>query len=152
MNDDNDYNWHYQNFHVTTQQEKMDVIAIHQYLYTTSWAKGIDIETVRTAIKNSLCFGLFRENKQIGFARIVTDWATFGYLCDVYILDEWQGKKLGKWLMECCHNHPLISQLRRIMLVTSSAPWLYENIGYEPINRENFVWHIIQTDIYEKKK
>ena len=77
------------------------------------------------SIQNSLCFGLLDGTRQIGFARLVTDFATFGYLCDVYVLNDYQKSGLGRWLIECCHAHPLMSRLRRIMLVTDSAPWLY---------------------------
>lgn len=143
--------WHYQNYRITTSTEQMDIEAIHNYLTSSSWAEGIDIETVKISVENSLCFALFDGERQIGFARIVTDWATFGYLCDVYVLDEWREKKLGRWLMECCQQHPVVTRLRRLMLVTSTAPWLYEKIGYQPVNRENFVWQIARPDVYKKK-
>lgn len=146
----NIHQWIQHNYRITTDQGDFDLSAIHQYLTRSTWAKGIDLETVTQSISNSLSFALFHDNKQIGFARIITDWATFGYLCDVYILEEYQGEKLGRWLMECCHSHPLMKRLRRTMLVTSTAPWLYEKIGYTPINRENFVWEIARPDIYQK--
>ncbi|MEX0444901.1 GNAT family N-acetyltransferase [Xenorhabdus sp. SGI246] len=120
-------------------------------IYTHShWAKGIDLETVRCSIENSLTFGLYDRNVQIGFARFVTDFSTFGYLCDVYVLEEYQKQQPGSWLMTCCQSHPIIQRLRKIMLVTSSAHWLYEKFGYSSINRENFVWQIFRTDVYEK--
>lgn len=111
---------------------------------------GIDIETVRVSIQNSLCFGLLDGTRQIGFARLVTDFATFGYLCDVYVLNDYQKSGLGRWLIECCHAHPLMSRLRRIMLVTDSAPWLYQKMGYLPLNRPDFVWQINRPDMYRK--
>lgn len=146
----NIYQWSRLNYRITTDPEDFDLSAIHQYLTRSTWAKGIDLETVAQSISHSLSFALFHDDKQIGFARIVTDWATFGYLCDVYILEEFQGQKLGLWFMECCHSHPLMMRLRRTMLVTSTAPWLYEKIGYTPVNRENFVWEIARPDIYQK--
>ncbi len=84
------HDWHYQNYRITTSTDQMDIKAIHRYLTTSSWAEGIDIETVKISVENSLCFALFDDYCQIGFARIVTDLATFGYLCDVYVLDEWR--------------------------------------------------------------
>ncbi|WP_353168752.1 GNAT family N-acetyltransferase [Providencia sp.] len=144
------YQWTRQNYRITTDTDDFDIPSIHQYLVRSSWAKGIDLETVTQSISHSLSFSLFYDNKQIGFARVVTDWATFGYLCDVYILEEYQRQKLGLWLMECCHSHPLMMRLRRLMLVTSTAPWLYEKVGYNPINREDFVWEIVRPDIYQK--
>jgi len=146
------HTWKYQNYDITTNTEKFDIEAIHSYLTRSTWAEGIDIETVRLSIYSSLCFGLFDGNKQIGFARVVTDFATFGYLCDVFVLEEWQQLKLGRWLMKCCLSHPVMTRLRRIMLVTSTAPWLYEKMGYEPVNRENFVWQIVRSNIYSKPK
>lgn len=144
------YQWAHQNYRITTDPDDFDIPSIHQYLTRSSWAKGIDLETVTRSISHSLSFGLFHNDKQIGFARIVTDWATFGYLCDVYVLEEYQHQKLGLWLMKCCHSHPLLMRLRRVMLVTSTAPWLYEKVGYNPINRKDFVWEIVRPDIYQK--
>ncbi|WP_047683375.1 MULTISPECIES: GNAT family N-acetyltransferase [Xenorhabdus] len=142
--------WEKENYRVSTDKSLLDITTIHQFLTHSHWAKGIDLETVRCSIENSLAFGLYDKNVQIGFARFVTDFSTFGYLCDVYILEEYQKQQLGSWLMTCCQSHPIIQRLRRIMLVTSSAHWLYEKFGYSPVNRENFVWQIFRPDVYEK--
>lgn len=140
------------NFTVTTDASRFQTGAIRSFLSQSSWAPGIDEETVRLSIENSLCFGLLDGSEQIGFARLVTDYATFGYLCDVYVLDQYQKMGLGRWLIECCHAHPVMSRLRRIMLVTDSAPWLYEKYGYTPLNRPDFVWQINRPNIYQKPK
>lgn len=132
---------------VSTDRKKLDVQAVHHYLTRSSWAKGIDIDTVSASIENSLNFGLYQNECQIGFARLITDYATFAYLCDVYILEKYQGEGLGRWLMECIHSHPIFEKLRRIMLFTTTAPWLYEKFGYEPVNRENYAWTITRPDI-----
>ena len=121
-------------FTVTTDPAFFHLEAIHDYLSQSSWAPDIDADGTR----------------QIGFARLVTDYATFGYLCDVYVLNDYQKSGLGRWLIECCHAHPLMSRLRRIMLVTDSAPWLYQKLGYNPLNRPDFVWQINRPDIYRK--
>lgn len=142
--------WENGNFRVTTHQDDQDITAIHAYLTRSSWAKGIDIKTVEDSVRGSLNFGLFEKDQQIGLVRVVTDGATFGYVCDVYILEDWQKLKLGRWLMECCQSHPTMQRLRHIMLVTSTAPWLYEKVGYTPVNRENYVWHISRPDIYSR--
>ncbi|MDC6119102.1 GNAT family N-acetyltransferase [Serratia rubidaea] len=142
--------WHKGPFHISTDPSSLDIDAIHAYLSRSNWAENIDIETVRMAIAHSLNFGLYLDNKQIGFARLTTDFATFGYLCDVYILEEHQHQGLGSWLIECCQSHPIMQRLRRIMLVTSSAPWLYKKFGYEPVNRPDFVWQIAKKDIYKQ--
>lgn len=93
---------------------------------------------------------MYHGTRQIGFARLVTDYATFGYLCDVYVLEAHQKGGLGLWLAECCQAHPLMATLRRIMLVTSTAPWLYEKVGYSAINCPDFVWQIARPDIYRR--
>jgi len=133
---------------VSTDKKKLDMQAVHHYLTRSSWAKGIDIDTVSASIENSLSFGVYQNECQIGLARLITDYATFAYLCDVYILEKYQGEGLGRWLMECIHSHPVFEKLRRIMLFTTTAPWLYEKFGYEPVNRENYAWTITRPDIY----
>lgn len=140
--------WHMNEYMISTDPEKLDVQAVHQYLTRSTWAKGIDLETVVASIGNSLNFGLYHNDSQTGFARLITDYATFAYLCDVYVLEQYQGEGLGKWLMACIHDHPVFEKLRRIMLFTTTAPWLYEKFGYEPVNRENYAWTITRPDIY----
>jgi len=144
--------WYKNDDLVSTDKEKLDVQAIHQYLTRSTWAKGIDLDTVSASIENSLNFGVYRNELQIGFARLITDYSTFAYLCDVYVLEEYQGDGLGRWVMECIHNHPLFEQLRRIVLFTTTAPWLYEKFGYQPVNQENYAWSITRPDIYTKDK
>ncbi len=144
--------WRDNNYLVSTDREKLDAQAIHQYLTRSSWAKGIDFETVDASIENSLNFGIYHHQSQIGFARLITDYATFAYLCDVYILEEYQEDGLGRWLMECIHNHPVFEKFRRIILFTTTAPWLYEKFGYDPVNKENYVWAITRPDIYIRGK
>lgn len=145
-----DYQWQKAPYLVTTDRSKMDISAIHRYLTRSTWAAGIDEETVRLSIANSLNFGLFEGDKQVGFARFITDYATFAYLCEVYVLEEYQGKGLGRWLVECCQAHPVTSRLRRLMLFTTTAPWLYQKFGYEPVNRPNYAWVITHPDIYKR--
>ena len=146
------HEWQKDNYLVSTDKEKLDLRVIHHYLAKSSWAKGISREIVAVSIKNSLNFGVYHSGEQIGFARLITDYATFAYLSDVYILDEYQGEGLGRWLMECIHQHPVFRHLRRIMLVTTTAPWLYEKLGYEPVNQKNYAWTIARPDIYSQVK
>lgn len=150
MNISANHEWRENNYLVSTNSEKLDVPAVHQYLTRSTWAQGISLETVTASIENSLNFGLYHDGSQIGFARLITDYATFAYLCDVYVLEEYQGEGLGRWLMECVHAHPVFEKLRRIMLFTTTAPWLYEKLGYEPVNRENYAWTITRPDIYTR--
>lgn len=144
--------WRENNFLVSTDRAKLDLQAMHQYLTRSTWAKGISLATVTAATENSLNFGLYDRGSQIGFARLVTDYATFAYLCDVYVLEEHQGSGLANLLMKCIHNHPIFEQLRRIVLFTTTAPWLYEKFGYQPVNQENYAWAITRPDIYTRGK
>jgi GNAT superfamily N-acetyltransferase len=118
-------------YSITTDREKLDVDAIHAFLSRSFWADGIPRATVATAMANSLCFGLFDGASQIGFARVVTDRATYAYLCDVYVLESHRGRGLGKWLIETVMAHPDLQGLRRFQLVTRDAHWLYSPHGFE---------------------
>jgi GNAT superfamily N-acetyltransferase len=146
------YECHKDNYLVSTDKEKLDVQAIHRFLTRSTWAKGINLAIVGKSIENSLNFGVYHDKSQIGFARLITDYATFAYLCDVYVLEEYQGEGLGRWVMECIHHHPEFERLRRIMLFTTTAPWLYEKFGYQPVNQENYAWTITRPDIYTHGK
>lgn len=117
-------------FWITTDNEKLDVDAIHAYLTRSFWAEGIPKATVATAVANSLCFGLFDGAAQIGLARVVTDRATYAYLCDVYVLETHRGHGLGKWLIETVMAHPDLQGLRRFQLVTRDAHGLYSRHGF----------------------
>jgi GNAT superfamily N-acetyltransferase len=100
-------------FCINTDKSKLDLSMIHHFLYTSAhWAVGRPMNTVRKSIENSLCFGLFDGEKQVGFARIVSDFATVGWICDMFILPSYRGKGLGSWLLECMMEHPDIIGLR----------------------------------------
>jgi GNAT superfamily N-acetyltransferase len=145
-------NWTKDRYLITTDIEKLDIPAVHAYLTRSTWAPGIDEQTVLAGAENSLNFGLFDGGKQIGYARFITDYATFAYLCDVYVLEDYQGKNLGAWLIECVQSHPVTAKLRRMALFTSTAPWLYEKFGYTPVNEPNYTWAITRPGIYLKKE
>jgi N-acetylglutamate synthase-like GNAT family acetyltransferase len=129
----------------------VDVKAVHQYLSTQSyWAKGIPLETVQISIANSLCFGVYKEGKQVGFARWVTDRATFAYLCDVYIENDFRGLGLSKKLMSLMLFHPDLQGLRRYSLATLDAHGLYAQFGFKPISTPENLMEILVKDIYSK--
>jgi GNAT superfamily N-acetyltransferase len=116
---------------LTTDKSKLDLIAVHDYLSTQSyWAKNIPMERVETAAANSLTFALLCGGHQVGYARIITDYSIFAYLCDVYILEEHRGKGLSKWMMEFIHAHPNLQGLRRWVLFTLDAHGLYKQFGW----------------------
>lgn len=128
--------WKQREFTVSDRREDLDVDLIYCFLNDLSyWAKGISREVVVKSLDNSLCFGLFEGDKQIGFGRVVTDRATFAYLADVFIVEDYRGKGLGKWLVECIVEHPELQSLRRWMLATADAQQLYHRYGFAPLDK-----------------
>ncbi|WP_374461923.1 GNAT family N-acetyltransferase [Chryseobacterium taeanense] len=137
-------------FHIKTDFENMDVESIHQFLSTESyWAKGIPMEMVSVALKNSFCIGLFEDQKQIGFARLVTDYATFGYLADVYILKEYRGKGLSKMMIKYIMKLEFVQGLRRTLLATLDAHSLYRQFGFESPENPERLMEIKRNNLYK---
>jgi len=125
-----------QGFTISTDKTLLDFEAIYKYLNQDSyWAKGIPAERLKRAIENSMCFGLYKQNVQAGFTRVVTDKATFAYLCDVFILPGYRGLGLSKWLMQTIVEHPELQGLRRWSLATADAHGLYSQFGFTEISR-----------------
>ena len=141
---------HQGGFTVSTDPARLDVDAVHAFLTTSYWAEGIPRETVERSLRNSLCFGLYEEDRQIGLARVITDGATFGYLCDVYVLPEVRGRGLGTWLMECVMAHPDLQGLRRFSLVTRDAHELYRPVGFQEIRNPEQHMEIVRPGLYKK--
>ncbi len=133
---------------ITTDPNRIDIDAVHAYLTQSYWARGIPRETVAKSIRGSICFGLFDGDRQIGLARVITDRATFAYLCDVYVLEEYRGRGLARWLMETIVAHPELAGLRRFVLVTQSANGLYEKFGFTPLKRPEGYMEIVRPHIY----
>lgn len=129
----------------------VDVNAVHHYLSTQSyWAKDIPFELVERSIKNSLCFGIYKDQQQVGFARWVTDRATFAYLCDVYVEEEFRGLGLSKKLMSLMLFHPDLQGLRRYHLATLDAHGLYQQFGFKAIENPERHMGIVFKDLYNK--
>ena len=122
-------------FTISTDKAHLDIDMIQNYLSAISyWAQGRPRDVTEQSIKNSLCFGVYAGNQQVGFARVVTDYATFGWLCDVFILERYQGQNLGKWLIETVVAHPELHAVKRLMLATKDAHELYRKYGgFEPL-------------------
>ncbi len=121
-------------FEIDDDKERLDVAAIQAFLENDSyWAKTRTREQTETAIENSICFGLYNGERQIGFARVVSDRATFAYVGDVYVIDEFRGQGLSKWLMETVISHPELQGLRRWVLATRDAHGLYEKYGFHEL-------------------
>ena len=139
---------------ISTDTAKLDLAVIHQYLSRDSyWAQDIPMEVVERSVANSFCFGVYHNNQQIGFARLITDKATFGYLADVFILPGHRGKGLSKWLLTVIHSHPEMQGLRRWLLGTKDAHGLYKQFGWVPLPDE-VVPRFMQLhtpDVYAKR-
>lgn len=143
--------WHRENYLVSSDNSKLQCDLIHGELTKSTWAEGIDMETVKTAIANSLNFGLYHDGRQIGFGRFITDYATFAYMADVYVSDEYRGKGLGRWLVECMLAYPGTESYRRLLLATTTAAWLYEKLGFMVPSNPSLYWQINRPDIYKNK-
>jgi GNAT superfamily N-acetyltransferase len=122
-----------QEYYVSTDRGKLQIDVIHNFLKDSYWAKDIPIEKLKLSIENALCFGVYNGNKQVGFARVVTDYAVIGYIGDVFILEEERGKGLSKMLMQEIVRHPQLQGIRRIILATRDAHGLYSQFGFTPL-------------------
>ncbi|GHO45541.1 GNAT family N-acetyltransferase [Ktedonospora formicarum] len=132
--------WQHNEYTISTDPTRLDTATIHQFLSTSYWAKGIPLETVQQAIEHSLNFGVYLGSKQVGYARVVTDYTTFAYIGDVFILPVYRGRGLSKWLMEKVAAHPNLQGLRRWMLLTHDAHGLYEKSGFQrPTSTERYM-------------
>lgn len=144
-----------QGYMISTNQQLLNISFIHSYLSEQSyWAQNVPLEIVEPAIRHSLCFGLYWQQEQIGFARVITDKATFAYLADVFITDVHRGKGLSKWLLEVIHRHPQLQALRRWLLVTRDAHGLYEQFLWQgiPETAQGLFMQIHQPAIYQSGK
>jgi GNAT superfamily N-acetyltransferase len=137
-------------FYITTDKSMLDLAAIHDFLSNHSgWSDNIPFEKVKISIENSLNFGLFHLDKQIGFARVISDYSTIAYVGDIYVLEVYRGQGLSKRLMDVVMEHPDLQGLRRWILLTSTAPWLYEKYGFAKIpNPENYM-ELYNPNVYK---
>lgn len=140
---------HPDGYTLSSDTARIDVEAVHAFLSRCYWSEGISASIVARAVAHSLCFGLYAaEGAQIGFARFVTDRATFAYLCDVYVLEDHRGRGLGRWLIEHALAHPDLDGLRRIVLVTRDAHELYRPLGFSaPAQPQNYM-ELHRPDVY----
>lgn len=120
-------------YDISTDSGRLQLDAIHDYLARSYWSPGIAKAVVARAIANSLCFGVYLEDQQVGFARVITDRATFAYLADVYVLEAHRGQGLSKRLVETIQAHPELQGLRRFLLATADAHGLYAPFGFRPL-------------------
>jgi GNAT superfamily N-acetyltransferase len=137
-------------FTISTDRERIDLDVVHGFLTDCYWAKGISREIVARSITNSLCFGLYAERKQVGFARVISDCATYAYIGDVFVLESFRGRGLGKWMMECIMQHPGLQGLRRWSLVTRDGHGLYSEFGFEPLKKPQNYMERHRPDVYQQ--
>ena len=142
--------WSSGEFEISTDPARIDLSVVHGFLTNSYWARGIPLETVRRSLQHSLCFGVYKGKQQAGFARVITDRATFAYLADVFVLDEFRGNGLSKWLMECIMSHPDLQGLRRWSLATRDAHGLYEKFGFKALPAPERCMERHDPDVYAK--
>lgn len=136
---------------ITTDRSKMDDKAIHDFLSKHSgWSDNIPFDKVKTSMDNALNFGLFYQGQQVGFARVISDFSTIAYLGDIYILDHHRGQGLSKKLMDIVMGHPNLQGLRRWILLTSTADWLYEKYGFVKIPKPEIYMELYNPNVYKR--
>ena len=126
-----------QQIEISSDKIQLDITLIHQFLSNSYWAKGIDLARVEKSIENSLCVGVYLGKQQIGFARLITDYTTFGYLADVFVLPEYRGRGVAKQMIDWLLNQPEVQQLRRIVLATLDAHELYRPFGFSALGDDD---------------
>ena len=144
--------WSSGNYEISTDPTRVDAGLVHEFLANSYWAKGIPLETVRLSIENSISFGVYHGPQQVGFARVISDCATFAYLADVFILPSHRGHGLSKWLMECIIGHPDLQGLRRWILATGDAHGLYQQYGFSTLKAPERWMEIHRPDVYSTAK
>lgn len=137
---------------ISTSKRRLDVTMIHRFLRSAYWAKDIPRKVVEQSIKHSFCFGAFCGGRQIGFGRVVTDFATFAYIADVFVLPEHRGRGVAKQILRAILGHPKLHGLRRFLLATADAHKLYAQFGFQPLAHPNHYLTIHQPDIYRVKR
>nr|WP_158118644.1 GNAT family N-acetyltransferase [Vibrio cidicii] len=140
-------------YRISTNQDDFDFEVIYRFISQSYWAKDIPKDTLQKALDNSLCFGVLeRTGKQVGFARLITDKATFAYLADVFIVEDSRGKGLSKSLIASVVTHPDVQGLRRMVLATRDAHGLYAQYGFRPIENPEVLMQIWQPNVYSEQK
>jgi GNAT superfamily N-acetyltransferase len=138
-------------FVISTDRERLSLDVVHGFLTNCYWAKGIPREVVARSIEHALCFGIYDgDGAQVGFARVISDFATIAYIGDVFVLEPQRGRGLGKWLMECIVQHPALQNLRRWILTTRDAHGLYSQFGFTPVKAPERFMELHRPNVYEK--
>lgn len=138
-------------FLISTDPARLDLDAIHNFLTNCYWARGVPREVVERSNAGSLCFGVYDgSGAQVGFARVISDFATIAYVGDVFVLESHRGRGLSKWLMECITQHPALQNLRRWILTTRDAHGLYAQVGFTPVKSPERYMERHDPNVYER--
>ena len=143
--------WERNGYSVSTDKSRIDLGMVHGFLSKSYWSENIPRLVVQKSIENSLCFGVYHQQNQIGFARVVTDFSTFAYLADVFILPDQRGQGLAKWLMQIIVDYPKLQGLRRFTLATKDAHELYAQFGFTPFDKPERWMQKHDPDVYKNK-
>jgi N-acetylglutamate synthase-like GNAT family acetyltransferase len=141
--------WEKDNYLLSTDKSKIDVRIVHHFLTQSYWAENISMEVVQKSIDHSLCFAIYHHQELIGFARVISDFATFAYLADVFIVPKERGKGLSKWLMQTIMDHPQLQRLRRFTLATRDAHKLYAQFGFTAFDKPERWMQKTDPDVYK---
>lgn len=136
---------------LSTDPARLDLDVIHNFLTHSYWAEGIPRDVVARSIENSLCFGIYESEKQVGFARVVSDFATYAYVGDVFILEPYRGRGLSEWMMGAIMDHPRLQNLRRWTLLTRDAHGLYAKFGFAPVAKPERYMELHNPGVYKRK-
>ncbi len=145
------HEWRRDAFVVSTDPARLDLQVVHGFLTEAYWSPGIPREVLERAIAHSVVFGLYEDRRQIGFARVISDWATFAYVCDVFVLESHRGRGLGSWLMSAVMMHPDLQGLRRWILATRDAHGLYRKMGFTELNQPERLMERVLPDVYRAR-
>jgi GNAT superfamily N-acetyltransferase len=145
-----DQTWTRGAYTISTERRRLDIRIIHDFLTRSYWAEGIPLAVVERSLEHSLCFGVYHGESQVGLARVITDYTTFAYVSDVFILEEYRGRGLSKWLMECVVEHPELQGLRRWILFTRDAHGLYKKVGFAPSRTPERLMERFFADVYQR--
>ena len=141
---------HNSNFSISTNKSKLDLAMIHNFLKNSYWSEDIPVAVVEKSIANSFGFGVYEDSKQVGFARVITDYTTFAYLGDVFILEGYRGQGLGKWLVKSILEHPELQGLKKWLLVTKDAHELYRQYGFQNLAKPEGYMEILSFNNYKQ--
>jgi GNAT superfamily N-acetyltransferase len=141
--------FHRDNYTISTDRKRLDIGPIHGFLTASYWARGISREAVEKSIANSFCFGVFEGENQVGFARVITDFVSFAYVCDFFILEPYRGRGLAKWLITTVLECPDIVNVRRRCIVTHEAHGLYRQMGFMSATRPEAYLELVNKVAYQ---